>query len=377
MSAKSGWGLWRMKHLAKGLALAAMATVAVAQEPFTDKQQSGLIESYAPIEQPLGSPLTLLGERLFYDTRLSRTGRTACASCHEPSYAFAEPMQVSQSDGGQLGQRNAPSLINAGLLPELMWDGRFRTLEQQALSPFLRGEMGIDPGEAVRRLNADAEYLHLFRAALNSRPSASGMALAMAAYQHTLISGESRFDRFIRNNAAAYFTTAELDGFIVFEKAGCSNCHRVRSPVNHRPTRSRLFTDFGFHNLGIGYINGGFADIGRYRVTGVESDLGAFRTPSLRNVAVTAPYMHDGSLATLEEVIEFYDAGGRPNPNLSPLIRPLFLDAYEKAALVAFLLTLTDQQHAYKASEGPNGVYGRTQLLADPPPSPPLMPPLE
>jgi cytochrome c peroxidase len=367
-----------MKHLLKGLALAAMASVAVAQELHTAKQQPGSIDSFAPIERPLGSPLALLGQRLFFDARLSRTGRTACASCHEPSYAFAEPMQVSQADGGQLGQRNAPSLINAGLLPELMWDGRFRTLEEQALSPFLRGEMGIDPGEAERRLNSDAEYLHLFRVALNSRPSANGMALALAAYQHTLISGGSRFDRFIRNNDAASFTAEELDGFILFEKVGCSSCHLVQSPVNyHRASRLRLLTDFGFHNLGIGYAAGRFADIGRYRVTGVESDLGAFRTPSLRNVAVTAPYMHDGSLATLEDVIDFYDAGGRANPNLSPLIRPLFLGAYEKAALVAFLLTLTDQQYEYKASEGPDGLYGRTQFLADPPPHPPLVPPLE
>ena len=104
-----------------------------------------------------------------------------------------------------------------------------------------------------------------------------------------------------------------------------------------------MFTDFGFHNLGIGYAAGRFADTGRYQSSGDESDLGAFRTPSLRNVAVTAPYMHDGSLATLEDVIEFYDAGGRPNPNLSPFIRPLFLSDYEKAALVAFLQTLTDQ----------------------------------
>ncbi len=159
--------------------------------------------------------------------------------------------------------------------------------------------------------------------------------------------------------------------------AGCGSCHQVQSPVHHRPSGVRLFTDFGFHNLGVGYAAGRFADIGRYRVTGVESDLGAFRTPSLRNVAVTAPYMHDGSLATLEEVIDFYDAGGRPNPNLSPLITPLFLDAYEKAALVAFLQTLTDQQYEYKAAEGPHGVYGSADLLADPPPSPLLVPPVE
>jgi cytochrome c peroxidase len=366
-----------MKQLAKALAVAAMASVAVAQESHTGKPPAGMIGAYAPIERPLGSPLILLGETLFYDTRLSRSGRTACASCHDPNYAFAEPMPVSQSDGGRLGQHNAPSLINVGLLPELMWDGRFRTLEQQALSPFLRGEMGIDPGEAERRLNSDGEYVHLFRAVLNSRASANGMALALAAYQHSLISGESRFDHFIRHNQAAYFTGEELDGFILFERIGCSNCHRLQPPGHQRTSRLRLFTDFKFHNLGVGFTGGGFADLGRYRVTGADSDVGAFRTPSLRNVAVTAPYMHDGSMATLEEVIDFYDAGGRPNPNLSPLIRPLFLGAYEKAALVAFLQTLTDRQYEYKASEAPNGLYSGTGFPADAPQSYPLAPPIE
>jgi cytochrome c peroxidase len=359
-----------MKHLVKGLAFAAMSSVAMAQEPHALKQQLGLIEPNVPIERPLGSPLTLLGQRLFYDTRLSRTGRTACATCHNPNYAFAQPRQVSQSDTGQLGQRNVPSLINAGVLPVLMWDGRFRTLEQQASSPFLRGEMGIDLREAERRLNSDAEYVHLFRVALNSRPSVKGMTIALAAYQRSLISRESRFDRFILNNEAENFTALELDGFLLFErKAACSTCHQLQPPSNRRVTGLRIFTDFGFHNLGIGYTARTFADAGRYRASGVKTDVGAFRTPSLRNVAVTAPYMHDGSLATLESVVDFYNEGGRPNPNLSPLIKPLFLDDYEKAALVAFLRTLTDQQY-----ENPRGADHRNQFLADPTPSPPVLP---
>jgi cytochrome c peroxidase len=363
----------RMKHLINALALAAMASVAVAREPLVN-QLPGLIEADAPIERPVGNPLILLGQSIFYDGGLSRTGRTACATCHDPNYAFAQPRQVSRSDNGQLGLRNAPSLINTGFLPVLMWDGRFRTLEQQAFSPFLRGEMGIDLVEAERRLNSDPEYHHLFRVALNSRPSATGMAMALAAYQRTLISGKSRFDRFISNNDTANFSASELDGLLLFEKkAACSNCHQLRPPVGHRTSAVRLFTDFRFHNLGIGYVDGRFADIGRYRASGIGNDLGAFRTPSLRNVAVTAPYMHDGSLATLEDVIDFYDAGGRPNPNLSPLIRPLFLDDYERAALVAFLRTLTDRQ--YEGSE--NLSAGYSQFPVDPPPSPRLLSPAD
>jgi cytochrome c peroxidase len=366
-----------MKRLVKGLALAAMASVAVAQEPYAVNQRSGSIGPGAAVERIVHDPLVLLGQRIFYDGGLSRTGSTACATCHDPSYAFAQPTQVSRSDGGQLGVRNAPSLINAGLLPVLMWDGRFRTLEQQALSPFLRGEMGIDLGEAELRLSSDPQYLDLFRVALNSRPSATGMAMALAAYQRTLISGQSRFDRFISHNEAAKLSPTELDGLLLFDKkAGCSNCHQLRPSASYRGAGLRLLTDFRFHNLGIGFAAGRFADVGRYRASGIATDLGAFRTPSLRNVAVTAPYMHDGSLPTLEEVVDFYDAGGRPNPNLSPLIRPLFLDDYEKAALVAFLRSLTDRQYDYEAPEDPSGASGATRFSADPAPSPALEPPV-
>ena len=149
-----------------------------------------------------GSPLILLGQRLFHDRRLSRTGNTACAVFHNPASAFAQPRQVARLDNGQPRRRNVPSLINAGVLPALMWDGRFRSLEQQAFGPFVTGEMGMDVAEAERRLKSDPEYVRLFRGALNDRPSANGMATALAAYQPTLISGASRFDRFIVNNRA-------------------------------------------------------------------------------------------------------------------------------------------------------------------------------
>ena len=312
------------------------------------------------IDSRSGNPLILLGQRLFHDTRLSRTGTTACAVCHISSYAYAQPRQVALMDNGQLGKRNVPSIINASLLPALMWDGRFRSLEQQAFGPFSTGEMGIDVAEAVRRLSADREYVYLFAAAFNDRPSANGMAAAIAAYERTFSTGTSRFDRYIANNRAASLTRMELDGYSVFTTtAGCSNCHQLQSTANRSASALSLFTDFRFHNVGIGYANGRFPDPGRYRVTGVDSDYGAFRTPSLRNVAVTPPYMHDGSLATLEAVIDYYDAGGRANPFLSRFIRPLELDDYEKAALVAFLRTLTDQQYEPKPIDRPTGLYSR------------------
>jgi cytochrome c peroxidase len=337
-----------VKSVVGGLAFADATSGAVAQEPFFLNERSAIWRDYGH-QRSQDNIAAILGQKLFFDGRLSRTGTTACASCHRPAYAFADPRRLSVSDSGNRGQRNAPSLINAGLLPTLMWDGRFRSLEQQAFGPFLRGEMGITVEEAVYRLNSDPEYVHLFHLAFNRHPTADGMARALAAYQRTLVSGATRFERFLRTNDARLLSSLERDGHIVFDsKAGCSSCHRLSQarpdPWDQGPL---LLTDFRFHNLGIGYRSGRFTDPGRYGVTRAERDLGAFRTPSLRNVARTAPYMHDGSLETLEEVIEFYDRGGRANPNLSSLIRPLFLSEYEKAALVAFLRTLSDPEFAH------------------------------
>jgi cytochrome c peroxidase len=318
--------------------------MAMAQQPDVVGGRSTLAERNGPLGPRLDDRLVFLGQKLFFDARLSGTGTTACASCHDPSHAFAEPRRVSISDSGRQGRRNSPSLLDVGFLPRLMWDGRFRTLERQALSPFQRGEMGIGVDEALQRVSSDRQYVRLFRAALGRRPTADGMARALAAFQRTLVSGPSRVDGFLVSNEPI-LTPLEHDGFHIFNgRAGCSNCHQ---PFPLRPdgrARSRpLFTDFQFHNLGVGYRSGGFADTGRYGRSLVDVEWGAFRTPSLRNVASTPPYMHDGSLATLEDVVEFYSAGGRANPNLSPLIRRLLLDDYEKAALVAFLRALTDQ----------------------------------
>ena len=333
-----------MRHVLGGLAAAAVASAALAQEPEPFAPQFIPSEHNRATSFRLDDRLAFLGQKLFFDARLSGTGTTACASCHDPGYAFAEPRRVSISDSGQLGRRNAPSLLDVGFLPTLMWDGRFRILEHQALSPFQRGEMGIGVDQAVRRVSSDPQYVHLFRATLGRRPTADGMARALAAFQRTLFSPASRVDRFLMNNEAAILTPLEQHGFYIFtQRAPCSNCHQL-FPL--RPDggqyRRPLFTDFRFHNLGIGYRFGGFADTGRYGLSHLIAEWGAFRTPSLRNSARTPPYMHDGSLATLEDVVEFYNAGGQPNPNLSPLIRPLFLDGYEKAALVAFLRALSD-----------------------------------
>jgi len=333
-----------MRYVVSGLAAAAFASAAMAQQPDPFGRQFIPSERNRGITWGLDDRLVFLGQKLFFDARLSGTGTTACASCHDPGYGYAEPRRVSISDNGQHGRRNAPSLLDVGFFPTLMWDGRFHTLEQQALSPFERGEMGIGVDQAVRRVRSDLQYVQLFRATLGRSPTADGVARALAAFQRTLFSPASRVDRFLINKEAAILTPLEQHGFYVFNRrAPCSNCHQL-FPIrpDGRESSRPLLTDFRFHNLGVGYRFGGFADTGRSAVSRLNAEWGTFRTPSLRNSAKTPPYMHDGSLATLEEVVEFYNAGGQPNPNLSPLIRPLFLDGYEKAALVAFLRALSD-----------------------------------
>jgi cytochrome c peroxidase len=286
--------------------------------------------------------LASLGERLFFENRLSRSGNTGCASCHRPERAFSDVGRTSQADDGKAGRRNAPSLINSGALPSLLWDGRLRTLEQQALEPWKRGEMGITVAEAARRLRGIPEYVDLFREHLGQAPSASGMAAALAAYQRTLIPRENRFERYLRGGDQRLLSHIERDGHLIFEqRAGCGTCHVIQPAF--RDGAPLQLSDFQFHNTGVAYRgNGRFADAGRAEVTKRNADRGAFRTPALRNLGRTAPYMHDGSIRNLKDVVEFYDRGGRPNPNLDRAIRPLYLTDYEKEALVAFLLTLDD-----------------------------------
>src|SRR5499427_4691767 len=200
-----------------GLGLAAMVSAAAnAADTAWLGEGPSVARDYFP-QPSAGSEAAALGEKLFFDTRLSRTGATACASCHRPEYAFAERRQVSVSDSGKRGARNAPSLVNVGYLPALMWDGRLPSLESQALSPFRRGEMGITVEEAEYRLRRDPEYVYLFDLAFGGPPSAQALAAALAAYQRTLVSAESRFERFFRTSDPRVLTPLEQDGYGIFD----------------------------------------------------------------------------------------------------------------------------------------------------------------
>ncbi len=284
-----------------------------------------------PEDNPLSRERVELGRRLFFDTRLSRTGEVACASCHEQKHAFADPRRVSEGVEGRLGTRNAPPLFNLAWNTSFFWDGGAPTLEHQVIGPIVNPlEMDMRMEDVVSRVAEDASYVRQFEAAFDQKPAPEGVTKAIASFMRTLVSGDSRYDRFQEGEQAA-LSDAEKRGMELFfsERAECFHCHVGFNLTNN-----------GFHNNGTRPDD---SDLGRQAITEKPSDRGKFKVPSLRNVAVTAPYMHDGSLETLEAVVEHYAKGGQGHPNTDPTIHPLELSAQEKADLVAFLRALTDE----------------------------------
>jgi cytochrome c peroxidase len=268
-----------------------------------------------PDDNPMTKDKVALGKRLFSDRRLSRDHTLSCASCHDPKHAFTDGRTVAVGIAGQKGKRNAPTLVNRVWGASQFWDGRAPTLEKQVLDPIYSPlEMALTPGELERRMKMPANRV----------------AQALASYVRTILSGESPFDRHLYGDRHALSGQAKRGLGLFRGKANCTACH---SGPN--------LTDERFHNTGVAWRDGRPLDEGRFTVTGQPQDRGAFKTPTVREIARTAPYMHDGSLATLEDVIDFYDRGGRPNPNLDSEIRPLRLTAEEKAALTTFLRALT------------------------------------
>jgi cytochrome c peroxidase len=269
--------------------------------------------------------MAALGKRLFFEPRLSRDGSVSCATCHDPKRAFTDGLPRARGVRGQLGPRNTPTILNRGVGKSEFWDGRARNLEEQALGPIEAPvEMDLPIPEAVARLQQDPSYNAAFVAAFGGGPSPERLARAIGAYERTVYSIDAPFDRFVAGESDALTPEAQR-GLVLFGgKARCGECH---AGVN--------FTDELFHTLGLG------ADAGRGGVTKVKTEVGAFKTPTLREVASTAPYMHDGSLATLEEVIEYYDRGGTPHPNLSPKMTRLGLTPQDRSDLVAFLRALS------------------------------------
>jgi cytochrome c peroxidase len=317
----------------------------------------GLIEPDIPSDNPLTVGKIELGKKLFFDKRLSLKESMSCATCHSPTHGFAEARPVSVSANGDKQRRNAPTVLNAGYLPVLTWDGRFRLLEQQALEPFSPwGDMSIELGEVMERVAADPDYQRMFREVFGAPPSVDALGKSLAAYQRSLVSGGTRFDEYLYGEREDALTDLEKLGYELFVGRGsCINCHDIfHKAVNPLGGGIATFTDNRFHNLGVGYSKGVMKDTGRFETTRDPDDWGAFKTPTLRNVALTPPYMHDGSLATLEDVIDFYNKGGVPNPNIAPGLHVLHLTDMQKQALVAFLQALTDPELERQMKGGSN-----------------------
>jgi len=287
-----------------------------------------------------------LGHLLFFDTRLSVDDTISCASCHNPNFGFTDGKPVSTGFDGQKGKRNAPTVINRVFGKSQFWDGRVASLEEQALGPLANPiEHGFDNIDTVvERVKSMSSYTQLFNKAFYRKATAEDIGKALAAFERTILSGDSRFDKY-NLGAREALTEQEIKGMKLFNgKANCSNCH---SGFN--------FTDEEFHNIGIG-VSVDNQDLGRGGVTGKAEDKGAFKTPTLRDITATAPYMHDGSIATLEEVISFYNRGGNKNDNLSPQIEPLNLSGDEQGNLVAFLKAL-DGEGGWRGISVPANYY--------------------
>lgn len=290
---------------------------------------AGPLAATGPPDNLLTEERAQLGKRLFFDPRLSRSGDISCASCHDQKHAFADPRAVSVGVDGRTGRRNASALVNLAWGLTFFWDGRARSLEDQAGQPIENPlEMDLPLTSAVERVRSAPSYVQQFRVAYGTDPSEETLRKALASFVRTLVSGASPYDRFLAGDTDALDPAARHGEVLFFNEAGCFHCHPAGALTNE-----------GFFNNG-SYVDGG--DIGRKDVTGRSGDLGKFKVPGLRNVAVTAPYMHDGSMATLEEVIEHYDRGGRGHDSTDPQIEPLGLSPEDKQDLAAFLRALTD-----------------------------------
>jgi cytochrome c peroxidase len=293
----------------------------------------GLLPIAWPSDNPYSADKAELGRLLFFDPRLSKDDSISCASCHSPEHAFTDGQPNSKGMAGQRGNRSAPTTLNRAYSLAQFWDGRASSLEDQAKGPMANPiEMAHTHDGVVSKLNMIVGYRARFEKVFGSpEVNIDQVAQAIATFERTLLSGNSPYDRYKAGQKAA-LTPSQIRGLDIFvNKAKCDQCHEG---IN--------FTSNSYHNLGVG-MDRPNPDPGRSEVTKDPRDLGAFKTPTLRDIARTAPYMHDGSIKTLEEVVEFYDKGGTPNPNLDQKMKPLKLTEQDKKDLVAFLKALNGE----------------------------------
>lgn len=335
----------------------------------------GLPQVEIPKDNPMSQEKVALGKRLFEDTRFSSTGEVSCSTCHDENKAFVDGLVVSEGIKGLKGTRNAPTVLNSAFNTSQFWDGRSPTLEDQSRHPFVNSvEMGLKNHEPILEVvRTDPDYVRAFKSVFNKSGKEikiEHVTMAIGAFERTILAGNSRFDQWYFKGEKT-LSDKEVRGFQTFVGNGrCVSCHTVEQS-------SGLFIDNRFHNIGVGinrvpkedldrlvgeFLRANFnreevdekvlndlktSELGRFAVTQNQNDIGAFKTATLRNIDLTAPYMHDGSLKTLEEVVEHYDRGGASSdkevitPFLSGGIRPLNLTKQEKEDLVAFMKALT------------------------------------
>lgn len=272
-----------------------------------------------------------LGRQLFFDPLLSSDGSTSCATCHQPEFAFATPDQLPSGVGGRKGRRNAPSLVNRRWSTVQFWDGRAASLEEQALQP-IESENELDSSieEVLEKIQRHPRYSKLFAAIYDEGVTRDNLADAIVSFERVLLSADSPIDRFVAASDEPELSRSERQGLWIYEsKGGCWQCHSGQN-----------YTDEKLHNTGVSWGKEPL-DLGYFEVTEDEQHKGQFKTPTLRDVALTGPYMHDGSIKTLREVIEFYNRGGTENPHLDSRIKPLDLTEQEMVDLEAFLRALT------------------------------------
>lgn len=351
------------------LLLAAGACAGLLSTPSDLVSQKARLEEIGRGRIDWQDPRVELGRELFFEPRLSVDGTVACAHCHDVRHGFADPRSASVGVADRIGRRNAPTILNTGLLSVLFWDGRTAVLEEQAEQPITNpAEMGQPSRDAaVAALAAIPRYRRGFRQVYGREIQFKDMADALARFERSLIFLDAPVDRFLAGETQA-LSEEERSGHALFSgKALCTTCHRLSAA-------EPLGTDGLYHNLGVGTSAPAFTELvrqaalasrtvslelvhpraletdlshlGRFAVTRDPADLGAFRTSPLRNVGLTAPYMHDGSQATLWDVVDFYNRGGEPNPYLDEAVLPLKLTEEEVDQLVAFLFTLTDRAFA-------------------------------
>lgn len=325
-----------------------------------------------------------LGRELYFETKLSKDGTVACATCHDVFRGFTDRRNTSEGIGDQIGRRNSPTTLNAALFGTQFWDGRSKTLEDQARLPITNPiEMGMpDEPTAVAAITNDPKYVDLFQKTYGRAPNMDDIARALAAFERTLIFLDAPFDHFLRGDDKAISADARAGWALFNGKGRCNSCHQMN-------TSNPLGTDNRFHNIGVsarhqdfeGLANKALAtlskdnstdmidrlaletdlsELGRFVVSKNRSDIGAFKTQQIRNIGLTAPYMHDGSLQTLWDVIDHYNKGGEANPYLDGGIEPLNLTETEVGQLVSFMFTLTD----YRLAEDNTKEFERQRALA-------------